>query len=137
LCATDSVAALAIVKESEYPTLNSILFGEGVVNDAVAILIFKSVEKMIESSQSKEEEDVIDTRGVEITSKEILKTVLDFFTLTLSSLALGIAIGLMSAFVFKHVKSLHHHPVLEVFLIMLFGYTSYLFAELFSLSGIM
>lgn len=137
LCATDSVAALAIVKESDYPTLNSILFGEGVVNDAVAILIFKSVEKMIESNANNEDEDIIDTRGVDITSKEILNTCLDFFTLTLSSLALGIAIGLVSAFVFKHVKSLHHHPVLEVFLIMLFGYSSYLFAELFDLSGIM
>jgi len=75
LCATDSVAALAIVKESEYPTLNSILFGEGVVNDAVSILIFKSVEKMIESNHSaNSNEDIIDTKGVEITSKEILRT---------------------------------------------------------------
>ena len=43
LCATDSVAALAIVKETEFPLLNSILFGEGVVNDAVSILIFSTV----------------------------------------------------------------------------------------------
>lgn len=50
LCATDTVAALAIVKESEYPTLNSILFGEGVINDGVAILLFKAVEKVISSA---------------------------------------------------------------------------------------
>lgn len=43
LCATDTVAALTIVKEKSYPTLNSILFGEGVVNDAVAILLFHAV----------------------------------------------------------------------------------------------
>lgn len=49
LCATDTVAALAIVRESEFPTLNSILFGEGVVNDAIAILIYKAIESMIES----------------------------------------------------------------------------------------
>ena len=47
LCATDTVAALAIVRERMFPTLNSILFGEGVVNDAVAILIFKAVDDMI------------------------------------------------------------------------------------------
>lgn len=47
LCATDTVAALAIVKDTEFPTLNSILFGEGVVNDGVAILLFKAVEKVI------------------------------------------------------------------------------------------
>lgn len=138
LCATDSVAALAIVKESEYPTLNSILFGEGVVNDAVAILIFKSVEQMIESGhEHASDPDIIDTRGVQIGGKEIGKTILDFFILTISSLGLGIAIGLISAFVFKQVKTLQHHPVLEIFLLLLFGYSSYLFAELFSLSGIM
>lgn len=49
LCATDTVAALAIVKEKDYPTLNSILFGEGVVNDGVSILLFKAVEKVIDS----------------------------------------------------------------------------------------
>lgn len=47
LCATDTVAALSIVKEKAFPTLNSILFGEGVVNDAVAILLFHAVEAMI------------------------------------------------------------------------------------------
>ena len=47
LCATDTVAALTIVKEKSYPTLNSILFGEGVVNDAVSILLFRAVEKLI------------------------------------------------------------------------------------------
>lgn len=47
LCASDTVAALTIVKERTYPTLNSILFGEGVVNDAVSILLFRSVEELI------------------------------------------------------------------------------------------
>jgi NhaP-type Na+/H+ or K+/H+ antiporter len=108
-----------------------------VVNDAVAILIFKSVEKMIEAGQEEANADVIDTRGVNIGVKEIGNTVLDFFVLTISSLALGIFIGLVSAFILKNVKSLHHHPVLEIFLILLFGYSSYLFAELFDLSGIM
>lgn len=43
LCATDTVAALTLVKETEYPILNSVLFGEGIFNDAVSILIFRSV----------------------------------------------------------------------------------------------
>ena len=47
LFATDTVAALTIVKEKNYPTLNSILFGEGVVNDAVSILLFRAVEKLM------------------------------------------------------------------------------------------
>lgn len=43
LCATDTVAALSIVKESSFPKLNAILFGEGIVNDAVSILLFETV----------------------------------------------------------------------------------------------
>ena len=55
LCATDTVAALTIVKEKSYPTLYSILFGEGVVNDAVSILMFRAVEKLIlEDKNSKD-----------------------------------------------------------------------------------
>lgn len=53
LCATDTVAALSIVKEKSFPTLNSILFGEGVVNDAVAILLFHAVEGMLKEDQEK------------------------------------------------------------------------------------
>lgn len=51
LCATDTVAALTIVKEKNYPTLNSILFGEGVVNDAVSILLFRAVEKLLKNDK--------------------------------------------------------------------------------------
>ena len=43
ICATDSVAALTIIKPSQYPKLFSIIFGEGMVNDAVAIILFKVV----------------------------------------------------------------------------------------------
>ena len=46
LCATDTVAALTIVKEKDFPKLNSILFGEGIVNDAVSILIFETIQKV-------------------------------------------------------------------------------------------
>lgn len=44
ICATDSVAALTMIKPGEYPKLFSIVFGEGMINDAVAIILFRSVE---------------------------------------------------------------------------------------------
>lgn len=57
LCATDTVAALSIVKEKSFPTLNSILFGEGVVNDAVSILLFRAVEDMLRTDQGMTEQE--------------------------------------------------------------------------------
>lgn len=49
LCSTDTVAVLTLVTADKYSTLNSVLFGEGVINDAVAILLFKAIENVINS----------------------------------------------------------------------------------------
>ena len=46
LCATDTVAVLTLVDAKRYSKLNSILFGEGIVNDAVAILLYRAVSHM-------------------------------------------------------------------------------------------
>ena len=48
ICATDSVAALTMIKADKYPKLFSVVFGEGMVNDAVAIIIFVSIELLSE-----------------------------------------------------------------------------------------
>jgi sodium/hydrogen exchanger-like protein 6/7/sodium/hydrogen exchanger 8 len=38
--ATDSVAALTMIKPNKYPKLFSVIFGEGMINDAVSIILF-------------------------------------------------------------------------------------------------
>jgi sodium/hydrogen exchanger-like protein 6/7/sodium/hydrogen exchanger 8 len=43
ICASDSVAALTMINPSKYPKLFSIIFGEGMINDAVAIILFRVV----------------------------------------------------------------------------------------------
>jgi sodium/hydrogen exchanger-like protein 6/7/sodium/hydrogen exchanger 8 len=43
ICATDSVAALTLISSDKYPQLFSVVFGEGMVNDAVSIILFKAV----------------------------------------------------------------------------------------------
>ena len=52
LCATDTVTALSLIKvrlsvyqQEESPVLSSVLFGEGVLNDAVAIIVFRSISQ--------------------------------------------------------------------------------------------
>ena len=47
--ATDTVAVVSIVKESKYPLINSLLFGEGVMNDAASILLFKTVFSLFQT----------------------------------------------------------------------------------------
>ena len=43
LSASDTISALTIISESSYQTLHSILFGEGIVNDSVSILLTRSI----------------------------------------------------------------------------------------------
>jgi len=51
LSATDSVAAVSIVKEKFYPKLNAILFGESVTNDAISIILFRVISKLSSTDQ--------------------------------------------------------------------------------------
>ncbi len=53
ISATDTVAALTFVKEETDPKLFSILFGEGVVNDAVCIVLYRILLDFTNSGQGK------------------------------------------------------------------------------------
>ena len=46
LCATDTVAANSLIKAEKFPVLNAVLFGEGILNDAVAIILYGTVSKL-------------------------------------------------------------------------------------------
>jgi NhaP-type Na+/H+ or K+/H+ antiporter len=43
LIATDSIAPLTLIDQKAFPTLFSLVFGEGVSNDAVSLLIMNVV----------------------------------------------------------------------------------------------
>ena len=51
IASTDTVAAMTFIKEDQMPKLFSILFGEGVVNDAVCIVIYDIIKKFSESGE--------------------------------------------------------------------------------------
>lgn len=53
ISATDAVAALAFVDEDSDPKLFPILFGEGVVNDAVCIVLYQIIKKFLDSGERK------------------------------------------------------------------------------------
>jgi hypothetical protein len=51
ISATDTVAALTFVKEDSHPKLFSILFGEGVLNDAVCIVLYRILRDFTTSNE--------------------------------------------------------------------------------------
>jgi hypothetical protein len=53
ISATDAVAALTFVSETTEPKLYSILFGEGVINDAVCIVLYSIIQEFTRSGERK------------------------------------------------------------------------------------
>lgn len=51
ISATDTVAALTFIKEDKDPKLFAILFGEGVLNDAVCIVLYRIIKEFTESNE--------------------------------------------------------------------------------------
>ncbi|KAK4482215.1 hypothetical protein RD792_009357 [Penstemon davidsonii] len=120
--ATDSVCTLQVLNQNETPLLYSLVFGEGVVNDATSVVLFNAIQKFDLS---------------QINSMIVLKFVGDFFYLFLTSTLLGVMIGLLCAFIIKRLYFGRNSADREIALMILMAYLSYIMAELFNLSGIL
>ena len=104
--------------------LNSILFGEGIFNDAISIVLFRSVQKILSQVDSFKEID----------SSIAIKLFLDFSYLLIMSVLIGMGVGIISSLLFKKFDKID--PIKEASIILLSGYLSYLVSEIFHLSGI-
>lgn len=98
--ATDSVCTLQVLDQEETPLLYSLVFGEGVVNDATSIVLFNAILRFDLSH---------------ITSSSAIHLLGNFFYLFGASTALGIAVSLspshmlMFEWIFNVVLSVFPH----------------------------
>lgn len=120
--ATDSVCTLQVLNQDETPLLYSLVFGEGVVNDATSVVLFNAIENF---NLSKFDHTVA------------LNFLGNFLYLFFASTFLGVAAGLLSAYIIKKLYIGRHSTDREVALMILMAYLSYMLAELCHLSGIL
>ncbi|XP_017977096.1 PREDICTED: sodium/hydrogen exchanger 2 [Theobroma cacao] len=120
--ATDSVCTLQVLNQDETPLLYSLVFGEGVVNDATSVVLFNAIQSF----------DLTN-----INPRIALEFIGSFFYLFLASTFLGVIVGLVSAYIIKTLYFGRHSTDREFALMMLMAYLSYIMAELFYLSGIL
>ncbi|XP_057515692.1 sodium/hydrogen exchanger 2-like [Amaranthus tricolor] len=120
--ATDSVCTLQVLNQDETPLLYSLVFGEGVVNDATSVVLFNAIQSF--------DLTTIDHRIA-------FKFIGNFLYLFFTSTVLGAMTGLVSAYIIKKLYFGRHSTDREVALMMLMAYLSYMLAELFYLSGIL
>jgi hypothetical protein len=123
LCSTDVIAAVSIVKYEKQPKLFSLIFGEGILNDAVCIILFNTVHDFTVSDE-------------EFTSWSPLMIAGDFLFLGLVSVLIGTILALLSALLLKYCRFVSTSAISESMLIFCIAYMSYSTAEIFHFSGI-
>jgi sodium/hydrogen exchanger 8 len=127
ISAVDPVATLSILGSDEIgcsPQLYYLCFGEAVLNDAVAISLFHVFARYYKQD------------GPEWSEAEIPSALLYFMTTSILSIGVGVGLGLLASFLFKHTE-LSRYPNLETSLLFSFCYLCYATGEAVGLSGIM
>jgi NhaP-type Na+/H+ or K+/H+ antiporter len=99
-----------------------LVFGESVLNDAVAIVLFKTFSNFYDS-------------GEVFSSSTIPSIMLNFTGVSIGGILVGLGIGLTCSYLCKHTQ-LRRYPEYEISILFLFAYGSYAFSEALQLSGI-
>ncbi len=99
------------------------IFGEGIFNDAVAIILFNTMS------------DFVDGEEV-FTPATPFKIIGNFLLLAFCSILIGAIYGLLASLVLKHFRFVTVSAVKETLVVFSFGYLAYATGEIFHFSGI-
>lgn len=120
MCSSDVVAAVSIVSYEQQPKLFSCVFGEGVFNDIVSIILYNTVKGMLTTS---------------FTAASPFIIIGEFVMLAVISLGLGMIFGFITSFAFKHLSFLRINPITETFVLFSFSMISYFVSEGIVIAG--
>jgi solute carrier family 9 (sodium/hydrogen exchanger), member 8 len=126
ISATDPVTVLAVFQALGVKVdLFSMVFGESVLNDAVAIVLSRTLLSF-------------NKPGTEVNSETILAACASFTIIFVGSLIIGAFFGIASALVFKMMDMRHHADLvfMQCALSFTFPWSAFYFAEALELSGI-
>lgn len=126
LSATDPVTILAIFNTYKVdPKLYTVIFGESILNDAIAIVIFETAQQYRPGS----------SKGGSLSIVSLFEAIGLFFLVFFGSLLIGVAVGIATALMLKYTL-VRKFPKIESCLIILIAYASYYFANGVFMSGI-
>lgn len=118
----DVIAAVDLVSIRDNPMLYSVVFGEGVTNDAVCIILFNIVHEF-----NKE--------GKAFTYSSSFSILWTFIKQLWYSVMCGVVFGLACSYLLKAYRSFSTNALFETTVIFLFGYSSYIIGEAYEISG--
>ncbi|KAL5043982.1 hypothetical protein BDW71DRAFT_199384 [Aspergillus fruticulosus] len=124
LSATDPVTILAIFNLYKVePKLYTVIFGESILNDAIAIVLFETAQKYAESDAGS------------LSILNLFEAIGLFLLVFFGSMLVGVIVGIMTALGLKYTH-VRRQPKIESCLIVLIAYASYFFSNGVLLSGI-
>lgn len=124
ISATDPVTVLAIFHDLHVDVdLYALVFGESVMNDAVAIVLYTALDEFEQSTES----------GFQWA--QVFVSIGKFVGIFIGSFLLGIFIGLVTAIITKIAK-LQEYPVIESTFFVVISYFTFPLAESLGLTGI-
>lgn len=124
LSATDPVTILAIFNTYKVdPKLYTIIFGESILNDAIAIVLFETAQRYKEGGHAGTLGPLSLIEGIGI-----------FLAVFFGSLIIGVLIGVATALGLKHTY-VRRFPKIESCLIVLIAYASYFLSNGLHMSG--
>lgn len=110
-----------MISYQDQPKLFSIIYGEGVFNDIVSIILFNTVQGFKDDFS--------------FDAKTPFKILGQFFLLAVYSVGIGILMGVFSSLLFKWFRFLTHSSVTETLIIFIISLTTYYVSEALELSG--
>jgi solute carrier family 9 (sodium/hydrogen exchanger), member 6/7 len=123
LSATDPVTILAIFNIYKVePKLYTIIFGESILNDAIAIVLFETAQRYK------------DTAAGSLNPLKLLEAIGIFLLVFFTSLVIGVIVGVGTALALKYTL-VRRFPRIESSLIVLIAYASYFFSNGVHMSG--
>ncbi|KAG5677784.1 hypothetical protein PVAND_007514 [Polypedilum vanderplanki] len=123
---TDPLTILAIFSEKNVDVnLYALVFGESVLNDAVAIVLSGAIQNYGEHY----------SKTGDFETHAFIHALKDFFFIFFFSLVVGTSMGCLTSLMTKFTK-IREFPLLESALFVLMSYSTFLIAEVFELTGV-
>ena len=121
ISAVDPVAVLAIFEEIKVNAgLYFLVFGESLFNDGVSVVIYNTMNALVDPSQ-------------DVGAKEVILGFVSFFFVVFGGLAIGVIFGALVSFLTTKTSGA---STAEPLLVFATGYMAFIMAELFHWSGI-
>ncbi|CAG9326159.1 unnamed protein product [Blepharisma stoltei] len=121
LSASDAICVLSLVQENKTPQLHSLVFGEHIVNDAIAILLVRSVKEA----------------GFQTwTAGNFFSFVGIFCIETFLGVIFGIAFGIFCSFATRYLWELREEESKQLALMFYIAWLGYVIAEMCQVSGV-